>query len=61
MSGRQEKERRRKRKLEANKFSDYLDTMEVKNWLAHKQNNPHVKCNSEFQEKIEKGKKCQGE
>jgi len=52
MSGRRQKDRRRKRKTEAKKFSDSLDAMEVRIWLAYKRNNPHAVCNSEFQEKI---------
>jgi len=52
MSAKREKERRRKRKLEARRFAAYLDTMETNIWIEHKRANPHVECNADFQAKI---------
>jgi|GEM_PF-5510690 len=45
---------RRSKKNKAKRFAKELDSTQIKIWLKHKQANPHVKCNSEFQEKVEK-------
>jgi len=54
MSGKREKEKRRLKKIQAVRYGKELDSMEVKLWLKHKSTNPHVQCNADFQEKIDK-------
>jgi hypothetical protein len=54
MSGKREKIKRRQKKIRATRFANELDKTAVRLWIAHKETNPHVKCNAEFQEKIDK-------
>ena len=52
MSGKREKAKRRQKKIQATRFARELDNMEAKLWKKHKQANPHIKCNAEFQAKV---------
>jgi len=53
MSGKREKQKRRQKKIQASRFSTYLDAMEARFWLKHKQTNPDALCNTDFQAKLE--------
>jgi len=50
VSGKAAQKRRKARKREAAKFSNYLNKMEVRLWVEYKRNNPNAECNPEFQE-----------
>ena len=54
MSGKAEKAKRRQKKIQVTRFANELDKREVERWNAHKKTNPFVKCNADFQTKVEK-------
>jgi|3_EtaG_2_1085321.scaffolds.fasta_scaffold01940_12 exoribonuclease II len=41
------------KRRQANRFAKRLDERDVIRWLKHKETNPHVKCNAEFQRKVD--------
>ena len=54
MSSKIDKARRKQRKIKATRFANNLDKREAELWINHKRINPYVKCNADFQTKVEK-------